>query len=182
MSSAAAYETLVSGHLLEIRDVRRRPVADVRDWDTTARPALVTGIESGPVRVEVALFRAPIDVDAEGWDEAAEVSVLAGPRGVVVVGAGDDGSGARRIGVGGGPHRLQVCARGRSLAPGATSSDVVETYRVLAWPAPLAAPAVLVRSRDAVSNLVAFIGPAGTRGLVSDGDTDDARRRPGPFR
>ena len=84
MSSAATYETLVSGHLLEIRDVRRRPAA-AQAWDTTPRPALVTGIESGPVRVEVGLLRAPFDVDGEGWDEAAEVSVLAGPRGVVVV-------------------------------------------------------------------------------------------------
>lgn len=181
MSSAATYETLVSGHLLEIRDVQRRPVA-ARAWDTTPRPALVTGIDSGPVRVEVGLFQAPFDVDGEGWDEAAEVSVLAGPRGVVVVGAADDGSGARRIGVGGGPHRLQVYARGRSLAPGATVSDVLETFRVFAWPAPLAPPAVLVRSRDAAPNLVSFIGPAGTGGLVSDGDTDGAHQRPEPFR
>ncbi|GAA2218252.1 hypothetical protein GCM10010413_04190 [Promicromonospora sukumoe] len=181
MRPAATYETLVSGHLLEIRDVRRRPAA-ARAWDTTPRPALVTGIESGPVRVEVVLFQAPFDVDGEGWDEAAEVSVLAGPRGVVVVGAGDDGSDARRIGVGGGPHRLQVYARGRSLASVSTASDVVETYRVLAWPAPLAPPAVLVRSRDAAPNLVSFIGPEGTGGLVSGGDTDDAHRRPEPFR
>lgn len=169
MSLAATYETRVSGHLLEIRDVRQDPAFSGRAWDTTARPTLVTGIDSGPVRVEVGLFRAPLDVDGEGWDEAAEVSVLAGPGGMVIVGIEDGDSGVPRIGVGGGPHRLRVYARGRSLAPGATVSAVTETYRIVAWPAPMAVPAVLVRRRDAASNLVQFIGPAGADVVVHDG-------------
>ncbi|MFI2365753.1 hypothetical protein [Promicromonospora sp. NPDC019610] len=129
----------------------------------------MTGIDSGPVRVEVGVFRAPLDVDGEGWDEAAEVSVLTGPGGVVVVGIEDGDSGVPRIGVGGGPYRLRVYARGRSLAPDATVSAATETYRVVAWPAPMAVPAVLVRGRGTTSNLVQFISPEGADVVVLDG-------------
>lgn len=141
------YETRVNQHVLEVRAVLQPSLA-AASGGAAARPNLITGIDSGPVRVEACLLEAPPAVDVGGWDEGVELSLRVDPGGVVVLGMEDDDTGLPRIGgESGGDYRLRIYARGRSLAYDATVSAAVETYRIEAWPAPLSALEVLATDR-----------------------------------
>lgn len=172
-SQFSGYETQVNDHLLEIRDVRQRPTAAVRGSiaGTWTHPTLITGIDSGPVRVEINCFQTAPEFEIGDWEEAAEVSIQVEPGGVVIVGIEDDSSGIPPIGATeGGDYRLRIYARGRSLAYDAYVPTAVETYRIEAWPAPWSAPAVLAKNHSAaLLDLVLFPDSTGVQVRLFDG-------------
>lgn len=172
-SQFSGYETHVNDHLLEIRDVRQRPAATVRASMAGAwtHPTLITGIDSGPVRVEINHFQTAPEFEIGDWEEAAEVSIQIEPGGVVVVGIEDDSSGMPPIGAAeGGGYRLRIYALGRSLAYDAYVPAAVETYRIEAWSAPWSAPAVLAKNHSAaLPDLVLFPDSTGVQVLLFDG-------------
>jgi hypothetical protein len=114
----------------------------------TARLAVVrTGTHTGWVAVRVAVAGAAPGLDADGWDEVAEVSLSAAPDspGLSVI---SDGSGPDELAAltpaGAGSYRVRVHARGQDdgAAADVVSGVPVEEHLIQVWPAPPAPEAV----------------------------------------
>lgn len=113
----------------------------------TAGLAIVrTGTQSGPVAVRIAVAGAVPGLDADGWDEVAEVSLSAVPDspGLSVI---SDGTGPDELAAltpaGAGSYRVRVHARGRDArAAGVVVGAPVEEHLIQMWPAPPAPQAV----------------------------------------
>ena len=108
-----------------------------------------TGIEDGPVDVEIrALDRAPAGVEP-GWEDVSEMSFRAGPdarvsiRGIEPYAEKDSTDWVQRLDAHGpGWYRIRVHATGRDVATGEWVDRPTEKYLVEAWPAPRADPVV----------------------------------------
>jgi hypothetical protein len=114
----------------------------------TAGLAIVsTGTQSGWVAVRMAVVDAAPVLDADGWDEVAEVSLSAVPDspGLSVI---SDGTGPDELAAltpaGAGSYRVRVHARGRDTGAAAdvVAGAPVEEHLIQVWPAPPAPQAV----------------------------------------
>ena len=114
----------------------------------TAGLAIVrTGTQSGWVAVRIAVAGAAPGLDADGWDEVAEVSLSAAPDspGLSVI---SDGTGPDELAAltpaGAGSYRVRVHARGRDAGAAAdvVEGAPVEEHLIQVWPAPPAPEAV----------------------------------------
>ena len=120
-----------------------------------------TGIEDGPVDVEIrALDRAPASVEP-GWEDVSEMSFRAGAdarvsiRGIEPYAENDRTDWVQRLDAHGqGWYRIRVHAKDRDLATGEWVDRPLEKYLVMAWPAPRADPIV----HRAESELSRFLG------------------------
>jgi hypothetical protein len=113
----------------------------------TARLAVVrTGTHTGWVAVRAAVAGAAPDLDTDGWDEVAEVSLSTTPDspGLGVI---SDGTGPHELAAltpaGSGSYRVRVLARGRNDgAADVVAGAPVEEHLIQVWPAPPAPEAV----------------------------------------
>ncbi|GAB2461665.1 GNAT family N-acetyltransferase [Xylanimonas ulmi] len=120
---------------------------------------ILTGVACGPVRVALSARPHPAEDPDPGWEDVAEVSVLAGSRSVLRPGpvtvadpGGRAAAGQERLDAfGPGWYRLRVHARGRDRRYDHVVEDPVEEYLVVAWPQAEPQPArpVAVGSRTA---------------------------------
>ncbi|MGA5703078.1 hypothetical protein [Peterkaempfera bronchialis] len=114
--------------------------------------SLLTGLDTGPVAVSVAVHPAEPHADDSAWEEVVEVSFTS-TTGTALVASWEDGETEdlpNLASTGPGTYRLRVHARGRdagrdqdSLPPDA---DPVEHYLLQAWPAPPAPEKALLHS------------------------------------
>ncbi|MFD5271520.1 hypothetical protein [Streptomyces sp. NPDC058335] len=100
---------------------------------------IMTGINTGYVRVETRVLDTPPDVENGDWEEIIEVSVHA-PAGDLKVESlelGPDADSAQSLSPSGPAwYRLRVHARGREILRDKVSIEPVEDYLLVAWQAP----------------------------------------------
>ncbi|QNP68173.1 hypothetical protein IAG44_00950 [Streptomyces roseirectus] len=100
---------------------------------------VVTGVHTGSVEVEVALYEAEPGVGDGVWEEVVEISACSVSGDLQVRGMMDDLDEELPVLAfrGAGEYRLRVHARGRE-----DGGDLDEGYLVQVWPAPVRAVAV----------------------------------------
>lgn len=107
---------------------------------------VLTGINTGYVRVETRVLEIAPDVEVDDWEEVIEVSVNA-PAGDLKVESLDQGpvAGSMQSLSPSGPdwYRLRVHARGREILRDKASMEPVEDYLLVVWQAPPAGQAIL---------------------------------------
>jgi hypothetical protein len=104
---------------------------------------ILCGQEIGSVAVTAELWAVTPPLDAEGWQDVSEVSVMW--RSAFIdfgtTGQGDDPN--KRLDLPGpGDYRLRVHGRNRDDGDPRGDSDPVEEYLIQVWPGPIAEPAV----------------------------------------
>lgn len=127
-----------------------------------------TGVEAGPVEVEIrALDHAPERVEP-GWEDVSETSARAGVDArVAVMGEEsypekDPGAWVQRLDAHGeGWYRIRVHANGRDRSTGEWVERPVEKYLVVAWPSGRAEPVVHRVGSEWARDLVKHDGTAG---------------------
>ncbi|WP_233345885.1 hypothetical protein [Saccharomonospora iraqiensis] len=105
---------------------------------------VLTGIHTGVVNVIEQLHHTEPPVDVTEWDDVVEVSFEA-PHGRMIATPlmTDPPPDLLTLSFHGpGPYRLRVHARGRDNAVDLAPEEVVETYLLSVWPAPVAAEVV----------------------------------------
>ncbi|MGR4852106.1 hypothetical protein [Streptomyces sp. LARHCF252] len=106
---------------------------------------ILTGINTGHVRVETRVLETAPDVEADDWEEVVEVSVHA-PAGDLKVESLDLGpdTGVQSLSPSGPDwYRLRVHARGRENLRDKVSMEPVEDYLLVVWQDPPADPSIL---------------------------------------
>ncbi|MEU0206614.1 hypothetical protein [Streptomyces canus] len=151
----AAHNVYVTEGAFGVLDAGEIPV-QTADWSNglaapMAEGALIAvGIHLGEIRATAFSVSGPPPVPAdEFWEEIVEVSVYA-PTGSLRVESHEQGpvDGLASLSPAGpGWYRLRVHARGRNVLPDKTSSEPVEDYLLVAWPAPQA-DADIVRASE----------------------------------
>ncbi|MEZ3179486.1 hypothetical protein KYY02_12555 [Streptomyces pimonensis] len=186
---SAAHNVYVPEGTLGVLDAGEIPV-QTADWSNgLAVPMshgalVVTGIHTGEIRATATpMTGAPSGPADDLWEEIVEVSVHA-PTGGLRVESLEQGpvDGLAHLSPAGpGWYRLRVHARGRGILPDKTSSEPVEDYLVMTWPAPRA-DADILRTNDRLEHDLAHaIGtpqpqpPAPARSREQG--AGDARRR-----
>jgi hypothetical protein len=107
---------------------------------TTSRLSLMTAKWYGTVRLEVILRSDPPDSDFTGWDNVAEASIEIRSGCLAVSGPETYETGAR-VRLPPGTYRVRVYAGGIETVKDLT--DGQDHYRVVMWPGPYQAPALL---------------------------------------
>lgn len=157
----AAHNVYVTDGTFGILDAGMIPV-QTADWSNglavpMSEGALIaTGIHLGEIRATASSVTGPPPAPTDRfWEEIVEISVYA-PAGDLRVESLEHGP------VGGLPslspaepgwYRLRVHARGRSRLPDKTSSEPVEDYLLVAWPAPQADTDIMRASERMEQNL-----------------------------
>ncbi len=107
---------------------------------------ILTGINTGYVRVETRVLDTHPDVEAEDWEEVVEVSVHApaGDLKVESLDLGPDTGSVQSLSPSGPDwYRLRVHSRGREILRDKASMEPVEDYLLVVWQAPPAAATIL---------------------------------------
>jgi hypothetical protein len=151
----AAHNVYVTEGIFGVLDSGEIPV-QTADWSNglavpMSEGALIAvGIHLGEIRATASSVSGPPPVPADDfWEEIVEVSVHA-PTGSLRVESLEHGPVDRLASLspaGPGWYRLRVHARGRNILPDKTSSEPVEDYLLVAWPAPQA-DAEIVRASE----------------------------------
>ncbi|MDQ0904034.1 hypothetical protein QFZ22_000019 [Streptomyces canus] len=150
-----AHNVYVTEGTFGVLDAGEIPV-QTADWSNgLAAPMsegalIAVGIHLGEIRATASSVSGPPPVPADDfWEEIVEVSVYA-PTGSLRVESLEHGpvNGLASLSPAGpGWYRLRVHARGRNILPDKTSSEPVEDYLLVAWPAPQA-DADIVRASE----------------------------------
>ncbi|MEU8802881.1 hypothetical protein [Spirillospora sp. NPDC048819] len=128
-----------------------------QSWDVTnalvtpcprAGATVHTGIAGGYVAVATEAHDQAPPVQADVWEEVAEVTVQVPESDLVVATLDGDGPDLPPLNTAGpGPCRVRVHARGRDTAIDAVMTEPVEHYLLQCWPAP-AAPEAIHKQTD----------------------------------
>ncbi|WP_371658284.1 hypothetical protein [Streptomyces sp. NBC_00280] len=138
---------------------------------------VVTGIHTGTVRATAtALVGPPVASVHASWEEIVEVGlrVTTGLLRVESLGHGPVDGLAPLSPAGPGWYRLRVHARGRNILPDKVSTEPVEDYLLVTWPA-APSDADIIRSSDRIDHALAHASdmpepqpPAPTRGAEQE--------------
>jgi hypothetical protein len=144
--ATGAGEMYVSYHIFYLLDTGARVSTTLGPTDglilvpQPGAAVIFCGIHSGSVDLTVeARDGAPPSIDAAGWDEVTEVSLLApgGRLTPAAMGADNPDPFPPLTAAGAGAYRLRVHARGRdTLIDGVSDEGPVENYRIVCWPQP----------------------------------------------
>lgn len=101
-------------------------------------PMILTGIAHGPVNISLVHCDSRPEANASGWEDVAEVSLLAGTDPIVPgnIDGYEPPLGVRLDFLGPGWYRARIHARNRDAAPDLTVEEPVEDYLIEVWPAP----------------------------------------------
>ncbi|WOX17068.1 hypothetical protein [Streptomyces sp. N50] len=132
----------VDCHAFELTDSEdRAPMGyDTSNGLVFSRPGhgvICTGVSGGPVNVSVESRRCPPPhIDSGAWDEIVDHSVETLTGALRVTSVMDDPPDLPHLTPQGpGTYRIRVHARGRDTAPDGVTSEPVEDYLLIVWPA-----------------------------------------------
>ncbi|MFI5523424.1 hypothetical protein [Streptomyces platensis] len=137
---------------------------------------ILTGINTGQVRVRAQRLDAAPPVEATGWEEIVEVSVRS-VAGDLRINSGVDSTPDDLPALnsqGPGWYRMRVHASGRAANPDGVSDEPVEDYLIAVWPQARAESVVIRSSRMIDEALLAHAGAPPDENAQVTPDPDDA--------
>ncbi|BCK73031.1 hypothetical protein Srufu_069840 [Streptomyces libani subsp. rufus] len=142
----------VNEGIFGVSDDAEVPMETVRWSNSLAAPMdhgawILTGINTGPVRVEAHCLDAAPPVEATEWEEVVEISVRSTAGDLRINSGYDITPDALPVLNPHGPgwYRMRVHASGRSINPDGVSDEPVEDYLITVWPQE-PAESVVIRS------------------------------------
>ncbi|GAA5615394.1 hypothetical protein Spla01_06606 [Streptomyces platensis] len=142
----------VNEGIFGVSDDAEVPMETVRWSNGLAAPMdhgawILTGINTGPVRVEAHCLDAAPPVEATEWEEVVEISVRSTAGDLRINSGYDITPDALPVLNPHGPgwYRMRVHASGRSINPDGVSDEPVEDYLITVWPQE-PAQSVVIRS------------------------------------
>ncbi|MEU3994056.1 hypothetical protein AB0F24_37985 [Streptomyces platensis] len=134
-------EMFVNEGIFGVSDDAPVPMETVRWSNGLAAPMdhgawILTGINTGPVRVEAHCFDAAPPVEATGWEEIVEISVRSTAGDLRINSGYEITPDALPVlnPQGHGWYRMRVHASGRSINLDGVSDESVEDYLITVWP------------------------------------------------